>query len=149
MKLKITENQFKRIKSVLTEEIGDQSYSRDVVMSFYIENYKGLEVNDIFKKQIKVNFNIKIEKRSWGIDDISVSDITGPSKVQTEISYYPQGSEDAVEEMVEIVLDWSKIQVEANKGNIVTIGEEVDVLLESDSNGVLIAKGMSVEVFNL
>jgi len=149
MKLKITENQLKRIKSVLTEEIGDQSYNRDVVMSFYAENYKGLEINDIFKKQIKVNFNINIEKRSWGIDGVSVSDISGPSKIQTEISYYPQGSDDAVEETVEIILDWSKIQIESNKGNIISIGEEVDVLLESDSNGVLIAKGMSIEVFNL
>ena len=149
MKLKITENQLKRIKSVLTEEINGQSYTNEVVMSFYAENYKGLEINDILKQRVKVKFNINIEQKSWGINGISVSDITGPSKVQTEISYYPEGRDESVEEIVEIVLDWSKIQVEVNKGNIVTIGEEVDVLLESDSNGVLIAKGMSIEVFNL
>jgi hypothetical protein len=146
MKLIITESQLKRLKSRLTEQV-DNKYSTEVELSFstYLATYKGNEINYIPPIKAMVYYNIDIDFKPWGIEDISLYGITGPTEVDIDVYYYINDDEDVI--TLPIRLDWAMINVEEKQSNgQVFIDKEVDVVIDNDSNGNLVVKEIIVKV---
>jgi hypothetical protein len=146
MKLIITESQLKRLKSRLTEQV-DNKYSREVILSFstYDATYKGQEINDIKRTKATIYYNIDIETRTWGIKDISLYGIKGPTEVSVDVYYYVNDDENLV--TLPISLDWDMVTIEENSGSgQVSIERVIDIIMTNDSNGNLTVKEIIVEV---
>lgn len=151
MKLRLTEGQYNRLKSVVTEN-ADNKYNREVTVKFHLGGlqYKGGDVDDITPIKMRISFNIDIETRSWGISSISLYNITGDPEVESEIYYYPQGQDDNINEPIRISLDWSKLDVEEVKGGgFVSVGDYLDVELTINESGQFVASSLKIEVYQL
>lgn len=151
MKLRLTEGQYERLKSVIKENAYDR-YNREVMVNFNYRGipYKGGEIDEITPVKIRVMFDINTEVRSWGISSAYISGITGPSEVDTEIYYYPEGQDDNVDEPIKIMLDWSKLETEDIKGSgFVSVGDYVDVELAVNETGVFVSTSLKIEVYEL
>ena len=147
MKLIITESQLKRLKSRLTEQV-DNRYSTEVDLSFstYLATYKGNEINYIPPIKAMVYYNIDIDFESWGIEDISLYGITGPTEVDIDVYYYVNDNDEDVITLP-ISLDWDMITVEEKTGTgQVSIEKVIDIEMTNDANGNLIVKEIIVEV---
>ena len=147
MKLIITESQLKRLKSRLTEQV-DNKYSTEVELSFstYLATYKGNEINYIQPMKATVYYDIEIEARSWGIKDISLYGITGPTEVDIDVYYYVNDNDEDVITLP-ISLDWDMITVEEKTGTgQVSIEKVIDIEMTNDANGNLIVKEIIVKV---
>jgi len=114
--------------------------------------YKGGEIDDIPDTKIDVSFLIDIQHETYGITEIRVHDIKGPSKVQTTISYYPWNGEkdewgdiEPVEEPITLDLDWKKIKIEKYAG-IAHYGIEDTIYIKIVSDGQDGLKVSSIEV---
>jgi hypothetical protein len=93
-----------------------------------------------------VYYNIDIDYRAWGIEDISLYGITGPTEVDIDVYYYINDDDEDVITLP-ISLDWDMITVEEKTGTgQVFIDKEVDVVIDNDSNGNLIVKEIIVKV---
>ena len=90
MKIRLTESQFDRIQKRLNEGT-ENSYSRTVQVTFYYHNakLKGHEIDSIMDTNITMNFTIEMEARKWGVKDIIVGNIQGPSEIELDIDYWP------------------------------------------------------------
>ena len=150
MKLKITESQLKRIKSRLNEEAGNR-YTRDVVVTFdsYGAKYKGKEINDISPARIRLSYIIDIEARDWGIKDISLYGIMGPTELEVEVEYFIDN--DNTETIaIPLKLNWEEAVKEEETGvGLITVSDEVGVELMSDPQGNLMVKEIKVTVYTL
>ncbi len=149
MKIRITESQLDRLRASLNEEPLNDKYVREVIAKFYNNTYKGYEVNDIAPVKIRISFDIDIEMKSWGIRDINLGGITGPSEVEVEINYYVDNdnTEDAY---VTIPLDWSKLITEKDSGNgMITVGDEVEIYLTQNEEGNLVVERMEMVVYSI
>jgi hypothetical protein len=149
MKIRITESQLERLRTNLNEEPLDDKYVREVEAKFYQGTYKGYEINDISPIKIRVSFSIDIEMKSWGIRDINLGGITGPSEVEVEVNYYidNDNTEDAY---VTIPLDWSKLITEKDSSSgIITVGDEVEIYLIQNEEGNLVVERMEMVVYSV
>lgn len=150
MKLRITEGQLERIKSQINEQGGDR-YNREVNVTFngYRANYKGKEINDILPTKVRLSYDIEIEGRSWGIKDISLNGIMGPTELEAEIEYFID--EDNTETVtLPIKLNWDAVVREEEKGmGVITVGDDVEIELVNDSEGNLMIKEIRVTVYSL
>jgi len=149
MKIRLTESQLERLRANLNEESLDDKYVREIEAKFYGNTYKGYEINDISSTKVRVSFNIDIEMKSWGIRDINLGGITGPSEVEVEINYYldNDNTEDAY---VTIPLDWSKLTTEKDSSSgIITVGDEVEIYLMSDQAGNLVVERMEMVIYSV
>lgn len=149
MKIRITESQLERLRTNLNEEPLDDKYVREVEAKFYQGTYKGYEINDISPIKIRVSFSIDIEMKSWGIRDINLGGITGPSEVEVEVNYYidNDNTEDAY---VTIPLDWSKLITEKDSSSgIITVGDEVEIYLMENEEGNLVVERMEMVVYSV
>lgn len=150
MKLKITESQLKRIKSRLNEEAGNR-YSKEVDLNFdsYGAKYKGKEINDISPTEIRLSYIIDIEARNWGIRDISLYGIMGPTEVEVEVEYFiDNDNTDTV--TVPLKLNWDAIvKDEQNDIGLITVGDNVKIELVNDPQGNLMVKEIKVVVHTL
>ena len=136
MKLRLTESQLKRLQENIDKE--DNKYRKEVTATFYAVSYKGFEVNDIVSPKISLSYDIDIEARSWGIKNMSLHGIQGPSEIDIEVSYYPNG-DDSHEEPVSIHIDWHKAHIEENTGTgELSVGNEVEIHLDPSFNVVKI-----------
>lgn len=147
MKLIITESQLKRLKSRLTEQV-DNRYSTEVDLSFstYRATYKGNKISEIPTIKATVYYDIEIEARSWGIEDISLYGITGPTEVDIDVYYYVNDNDEDVITLP-ISLDWDMITVEEKTGTgQVSIEKVIDIEMTNDANGNLIVKEIIVKV---
>lgn len=148
MKIKITEGQLERIKHQIKEGVSDK-YNREVNLNFngYRANYKGYEINDILSYKVRLSYDIEIEGRSWGIKDISLSNISGPSEVEVEIEYYID--DDNTETVtVPMQINWEMVVKEEEKGmGGVSVGDDVDIELVNDTEGNLVIKEIRVTVY--
>jgi hypothetical protein len=147
MKLKITESQLNRIKRKLNEQEESNKYSRPVSPSFYVHKstFKGMPIEEVLSSNFNVTYSIDIDARNWGIKDISLFNIKGPSEIQVEVSYYKHDSEELIEEMTTLYLDWSKLNVEENKNNgAITVDEDVEIVLGNDNEGNLIVNQINM-----
>ena len=148
MKVRITETQLKRLKTLIKEENND-SYSREVTVSFYAHGatFKGNEINDIGGVVMRLNYFINMEVRSWGIKDISLYNVRGPEETEIEVDYYYNG-DDSRTETVKIKLNWDAVTLDSEDGNgMVSIADDVDVELVEDGNGGLMVKNINVTVY--
>jgi hypothetical protein len=149
MKIRITESQLERLRTNLNEEPLDDKYVREVEAKFYQGTYKGYEINDISPIKIRVSFSIDIEMKSWGIRDINLGGITGPSEVEVEVNYYidNDNTEDAY---VTIPLDWSKLITEKDSNSgIITVSDEVEIYLMENEEGNLVVERMEMVVYSV
>lgn len=114
--------------------------------------YKGGQIDDITDAKMDVSFLIDIQHESYGITEIRIHDVKGPSKIQTTISYYPWngekdefGDEEPIEEQITIALDWRKVQVEKYAG-IAHFGIEdtIYIKLIPDGQDGLMVKSIEV-----
>jgi hypothetical protein len=149
MKIRITESQLERLRTNLNEEPLDDKYVREVEAKFYQGTYKGYEINDISPIKLRVSFSIDIEMKSWGIRDINLGGITGPSEVEVEVNYYidNDNTEDAY---VTIPLDWSKLITEKDSNSgIITVSDEVEIYLMENEEGNLVVERMEMVVYSV
>jgi hypothetical protein len=151
MKLKLTESQFDRLKANLSEVENDNSYSREVRVDINYYNgvmYKGMEINDILSPSVRLSYNIEIDARSWGIKDISLYNISGPSEIQAEIEYYVDDDNTSAD-MITLAIDWSKLTTDTNNnGGIITVGDVLEINLMNDKQGNLFVKDLNIEVYS-
>lgn len=151
MKVRLTEGQYERLKS-LVKENEDNKYNREVTVNFNYTGlpYKGGEVDDILSVKTRVSFNIDIETKSWGISSLYIYNITGSPEIETEIYYYPEGQDDNTNEPITLALDWSKLEKEETKGGgFVSVGDYLDVDLVNNENGGFSVSKMTIEVYQV
>jgi len=151
MKLKLTESQFDRLKANLSESGNDNSYSREVKVSInYYPGvlYKGMEINDILSANITLSYTIEIDARSWGIKDISLYNISGPSEIEAEIEYYVD-NDNTSSDIITLQLDWSKLTTDKYNNGLISVGDELEVHLKNDNNGNLFANDLNIEVYSV
>ena len=149
MKIRLTESQLERLKANLNEAPVDEQYTREITAKFYHGNYKGHEINDIPDTKIRVSFTIDIEMKSWGIRDINLGGITGPSEVEVEVNYYVD-NDNTDDAYVTIPLDWSRLITEKDSSNgIITVGDEVEIYLMENEEGNLVVERMEMVVYSI
>ena len=148
-KIIITESQSKKIMGkILSEQLApEERYSQEVNCSFGYHKltYKGQEIDWIPDVKFRVSFTIYVDAREYGIKDIGVMNIRGPEAIDVMVSYYPEGTEDPVEEDVVINLNWDDVKVE-HDADIGWIGIDHDIEMDLDQtpDGGLICGGILV-----
>ena len=149
MKIRLTESQLERLRTNLNEGPLDEKYVREVKASFNYKTYMGYEINDIAPIKIRVSFSIDVEMKSWGIRDINLGGITGPSEIEVEVNYYID-NDNTADAYVTIPLDWSKLTTEKDSGNgIITVGDEVEIYLIQNEEGNLVFDKMEMAVYSI
>jgi len=149
MKIKITEGQFNRIKSRITEGV-DNSYSDKIKLNFWYTglNYKGVMLEEILPIDVTITYTIELEARPWGIKDIDLYGINGPSEIEVTANILE--GDDVREITIPLVLNWEAIDKNEETGRgVVTVGEEGEVTLVNDNEGNLIVKKIEVPVYTL
>jgi len=153
MKIQLTESQFDRLQPQLrgmqTEDAAPSNqYTRDISVHFYHSGvvYQGHEINDVEKTRVRVTFLIDIDARSWGIKDISLYNISGPSELDAYINFFLNDDEEDYAN-VKLKINWDALKVEKQKGQgTVTVGDELEITLVNDRDGNVIVGGLSLEV---
>ena len=149
-KILVTENQLDMIKKSINEgAIGGDRYERPVKVDVrtYNTTINGNDIDWATCGNITLNYQIDMEHRSWGIKDISLYDIKGPSEIEIEIT--PQ-VEDAEDVYVTVPLDWENIEIETQESEgVVTVGDEIEIQLGNNENGDIIVKSITVPVYTL
>jgi len=139
-----------------------------VEVNYYHSDYNGKEINEITADPIRIHYEINIESRYWGIKDISLFGIRGPEEIKLKISYYEDKEEDTEEEKVlkrilnpdkdeddifpdideiddpledeiKIKINWENIKTEILTGKGVLTVDTIEIDLENDPEGGLIA----------
>lgn len=149
MKLRITENQFETIKKSLNEGV-DNQYSREVRISYYYHGVtvNGVQIEDIMDSTVTLRFNIELEGRSWGIKDISLNGITGPSEIDLEMQSYDE-REELMDANATIQLDWDRATINKQSGHgVITVGDEIEITLVNDQNGGIVVKSIEIPVYS-
>jgi hypothetical protein len=154
-KFKLTENQLDRVKKTILLEQEDNTYSREISVSFSSnsnQRYDSMTIDDVdsWTKKINVTYVIEQEHRSWGIKNISLHSIKGPESIDVEMTLYPEGSDDPVTKEVTIPLDWENnlsISNEEGKG-LITVGDVVNVIVYVGENN-LITTELELDVYTL
>jgi hypothetical protein len=132
-KLVITENQLNMIKSSLNENINNDRYERVVKVNVGIggsPRYENMTLEDIttYFDEMRLTYLIEQEHRSWGIKDISLTDIQGYNEIEVELHLYPDNSDEPIIKEVKIPLDWSKLEKNTIKGDgFITVGDRLDI----------------------
>lgn len=144
----------KLMNKIVSEQIlGQGKYEQDVKLSFNYYNiqYKGAEYIDLIENvTVTVYFNIDIEARRWGIKSIGIYGFQGPEEVQTEATYYLQGSDDPTEELINLKLNWNDCEIESTSGHgLIGVDKDGEVDLAMDENGSLIATKIYINTFGL
>lgn len=147
----LKEGYYEESEMPLEEGVSDR-YSNDVKVSInaYRATINGNEIDWVDAASIKLSYAIDIEARSWGIKSISLYAIEGPSEIELQISYYPQGSDDPQEAMVTLPLNWENVNKEEESGSgLITVGDEIEIELANNEKGELYASAITVPVYTL
>jgi len=146
----ITENQLNMLKKQINEgAVGGDRYQRIVKVN--VETYdvkvNGEDIDWVTCGDIRLTYLIEMEHRSWGIKDVSLYDIQGPSEIEIEIT--PQ-VEDAKDVYLNLPFDWSNVETETETGeSVVTIGDEITIRLANNENGEIFIESIHVPVYTL
>lgn len=131
MKIKLTEGQLQRLKHI--SEGLDNTYNTQVNVKFSVgKDFKfPNEINDINLTKMRVNFNIDVEYRSWGIKNIMLYNIKGPEAIEADVEYYNQNDDEVKTATITVKLDWENaLKIENESGsNIVTIDNDAEIVL--------------------
>ena len=149
-KIILTENQLNMVKKHINEgAIGGDRYERRVKV--HVETYgvtiNGDDIDWATCGDMTLNYLIEMEHRSWGIKDISLYDIQGPSEIEIEVT--PQ-VEDAEDVYLNLSFDWSNVEKETETSeSVVTVGDEITIKLGNNDNGDIIIESIVVPVYSL
>lgn len=155
MKVKLTENQYKNIQKLITEDSNNR-YERKVNVSVGTtgqSEYEGMILDEItmFDTEMRLTYLIEQEHRSWGIKDISLYDIKGYDDIEVTLYLYPHDSndsDDAITKEIRIPLDWSKLDVDTNQSHgIISVGDTLHITIYVE-DGKLVTD-MSIDVYTL
>jgi hypothetical protein len=154
---RVSETQFKNVMETLKKERevtegatsdNDSKYRMEckVDLDHAGLSFLGNQVDDIITNNINVTFDIDMDGREWGIKGISVYNVKGPSELDLTVTYYPQGSDDNVDEDVTVALNWDDVEFEEmdNLGYI-GIGRDIIISLKNDENGSFMVDKITVE----
>lgn len=149
-KIILTENQLNMVKKHINEgAIGGDRYERRVKV--HVETYgvtiNGDDIDWATCGDMTLNYLIEMEHRSWGIKDISLYDIQGPSEIEIEVT--PQ-VEDAEDVYLNLSFDWGNVEKETETSeSVVTVGDEITIKLGNNDNGEIIIESIVVPVYSL
>jgi len=147
-KIKITEDQFERLKPRLTE-VADDRYEREVKIYFIIngEIFPDKEVSELIADKLKVSYSIELEHRSWGINGANVYGFRGPEVIEIQVEYYIDEEGDVDTMTVPLVLHWDKVDVRYNKGEgIIGIGDDIEIYVYTGEDGKLHSRIIKIDV---
>jgi len=155
MKIILSESQVKKLvkgisKTQLNEGVSD-SYSKEIKTYFYDSGvtYKGKQIDNISRPTINMSYSIDIDAREWGIKDISLYGIDGPSEIEVEVDFWVD-EDNTNSEVVTLPINWEMLKTKSNAGEgIVTIGDELEITLRNDENGNIIITEMELEIYTL
>ena len=144
----LTENQLKQLTKNLKEDMstgGKYRMECEVDLNYYGAKFKGFDVDDISTSNMFLTFDIDMEARSYGIKDISVYNVQGPSEIELEVLYFPNENEDSVDEVITLPLNWDNIEMEKDDElSHIGIGEMIQIDLINNENGELVVDGIIV-----
>jgi hypothetical protein len=144
----LTENQLKQLTKNLKEDMstgGKYRMECKVDLNYYGAKFKGFDVDDISTSNMFLTFDIDMEARSYGIKDISVYNVQGPSEIELEVLYFPNENEDSVDEVITLPLNWDNIEMEKDDElSHIGIGEMIQIDLINNENGELVVDGIIV-----
>jgi len=148
-KIIITEAQSKKIMGkILSEQLApEERYSQEINCSFGYHGltYKGHKIDWIEDVKFRVSFTIYVDAREYGIKDIGVMNVRGPEAIDVLVTYYPEGSDDPVEEDVVINLNWDDVKVDHDADiGWIGIDRDIEIDLDQTQDGGLICGGILV-----
>ena len=149
-KVILTEKQIEKLKTKINESaVGNERYSRQV--SVHVETYhakiNGEDIDWATAPNISVNYLIEMEHRSWGIKNVSLYSIQGPSEITLTIT--PQ-VDDAEDIEMTLPLNWENVEEETQESEgVITIGDEIEIVLTNDENGGIIVESIHVPVYTV
>lgn len=144
-----TENQLKMAKTQMHEDINNNRFERKVRTD--IETYgvkvNGQDIDWAVSNELNLSYLIEMEYRSWGVKDVSLYDIQGPSEIEIEVT--PQ-VEDAEDIILTLSYDWSNVEreTETDRG-VISIGSEITIKLGNNENGDIIIESIRVPVYGV
>jgi hypothetical protein len=134
-------------EETINEEEGTFDYQENCKGNFltFKSTYKGNEIDSVSDVEFTLKFGLYIEARSYGIKSMDIVNLQGPSELDVEVDYYPQGSEDYVTETVTLPIDWSTVNMEKDTAmSYIGLAENVDFELANDAQGNLMIKAATV-----
>lgn len=146
----LIKNQLNMVKNPINEgAIGSDRYERKV--SVNIETYgvvvNGNDIDWAVTSDIELNYLIEMEHRSWGVKNISLYSIQGPSEIEITLTLQTEESEDID---ITVPLNWENIETEEENGNgVITIGDEITISLKNDEKGDVVVDSIRVPVHTL
>lgn len=154
---RVSETQFKNVMETLKKEreVTEGATSGDdnkykmpcrVDLDHVGLTYLGNQVDDITTHNINVTFDIDMEHRERYIKNVSVYNAKGPEELGLTVTYYPQGSDDNIDEDITVPLNWDNVEYEENKDlGYIGIGSDVIISLKNDENGGFMVDKITVE----
>lgn len=149
-KIVLTENQLNMVKKHISESsVGNERYGREV--SVYVETYNakinGEDIDWAVCPNMRVTYLIDMEHRSWGIKGISLYSIQGPSEIELTITPQVEDGEDVE---IRVPLNWENVEEDTQEGEgVITIGDEISLVLGNDENGNIMVDTIQVPVYTL
>jgi len=145
----ITEKQYNTIKKNVNEDINNNRYEKRVRTD--IETYgvkiNGEDIDWAVSGELNLDYLIEMEHRSWGIKDVSLYDIQGPSEIEIEITPQVDDAEDVI---LTLSYDWNNVEREVETGRgIITIGSEITIKLGNNENGDVIIESIHIPVYTI
>lgn len=142
-KIILTESQIKTLTDKLINESSYLSTNDEfnieceVNLNYYNATYKQGEINDIITSNIQLTHNIDMDVRSYGITDIFVTNLKGPSEIELEIYYYGENDED-LEDVITVPLNWENVEMQKDEDlGYIGISNNIQIDIENDENGDL------------
>ena len=149
-KIVITENQLKKLTRNLNENYVDlnDTYKQEcnVDLNYYGLKFKGYEINDVTTSNMVLTFLIDMSVKSYGIRDISVYGVKGPSEIELEVSYWLQeDGEDSTEETVVLPINWENVEMQEDETlGYIGISNLIQIDLVNNESGELVVDGVIV-----
>ena len=147
-KIVITESQLKKLTKNLNENYVDlnDTYKEECKVDIYDYGlkFRGYEINTIITPNITVTFQIDMHVKSYGITDISVVNVNGPSEIELEIHYYGEDDSD-MEETITIPINWENVDMQQDDTlGWIGVNNNIQIDLVNDENGELVVDGIIV-----
>lgn len=149
-KIVITENQLKKLTRNLNENYVDlnDTYEQEckVDVNYYGLKFKGYEINDINTFNMDLTFLIDMSVKSYGIRDISIYGVEGPSEIELEVSYWSQeDGRDTTEETVVLPINWENVEMQEDETlGYIGISNLIQIDLVNNESGELVVDGVIV-----
>lgn len=134
-KIAITENQFKNLQKMITEQASNR-YERKVEVYVGTNGsykYEGMVLDEVttYYDEMRLTYVIDQEHRSWGIKNITIYDIQGYDDIEVTLHLFPEDSNDSSDKVtkeIKIPLNWEKIEIDTVQGEgVVTINNKLDI----------------------